>query len=552
MAPPSAYLCPITQEVMVDPVVTMDGHSYERSAIVRWIRSSQDASRDGVATSPLTNLPLRSTVLIPNLALKKAIAEYKSELDERPAKRYRFNVIIPRDFDVESVPELRATLRRCHKPSVRSAHLPRALAVHEMFFVSERRYAVGSNHVFLRLEGSGDESLRGLYVLAQAVSAPYTALVMEATLTRELAAYPSAPANTAVATDLRVQDPVTRAEYVRLDNCSLWLPVARLAPRAVSMQRILLCPNTAVPVYRNMYSTPASQVLETLPARQSIASSTHLTLGNACFARVLIGCVAGWIKVDKSDVIRHRPSPLAEEAAGKGIPVALHQGDYFLLALNEVQAHGGVRQQVFFFLPDRMAEAVNACIQAGRHLTHAALGPDGQWYLSSAVPGGSYGKCIASDDVPYEFETEMTPECLVAFGNKGRFLLLDKDNAAYYCEGLNFKTADVLNDDPDVITLGFNGSSGFFLKHTNGVVMQNVPRWVRDDVLEARPPRGYGSLLWLSLCLEEYVAIYEHGFCATNDVPREMFDALSAFYSRHHRLRNDRRQLIEDYDELIA
>ncbi|EQC28380.1 hypothetical protein SDRG_13927 [Saprolegnia diclina VS20] len=549
MAPPSAYLCPITQDVMVDPVVTMDGHSYERSAIVRWIQRSQAESRAGVATSPLTNLPLRSTQLIPNLALKKAIAEYKSELDERPAKRYRFNVTIPTDFTAEAAPELRRSaalpqsglfayralqrLALYSKPSVRSVPLPRGLVADEMFFVSERRYAADSNHVFLLLEGGGDESLRGLYVLAQAVSAP-------------------APVGTTVATDLRAQDPVTRAEFVRLDNCSLWLPVSRLAPRALSTQRLLLCPSTDVSVYRNMYTTPSSPVLETLPARTSIVSSAHLTLGNVCFARVSIGRVDGWIQVDTNAVYRRRPSQIAEEAAGRSIPIALLQGDYYLLALNEVQGHGGVGQRVYYFLPNRMAEAVAACTEAGRHLTHAALGPDGQWYLSSVVPGSLYGKCVASDNVPYDFECEMTPECLVAFGNKGRYLLLDKDNSSYDCDGLDFKTADVLNDDPDVITFGFNGSSGFFLKHTNGVVTQNVPRWVREDVLDARPPRGYGSLIWLSLCLEEYVAIYEHAFYATHYVPKAMYDALSAFYSRHHRMRNDRRQLIEDYDELVA
>ena len=35
--PPAEYLCPITQDVMVDPVSTCDGHTYERAAIERWL-----------------------------------------------------------------------------------------------------------------------------------------------------------------------------------------------------------------------------------------------------------------------------------------------------------------------------------------------------------------------------------------------------------------------------------------------------------------------------------------------------------------------------------
>jgi len=31
--PPSQIVCPLTKQIMVDPVVTADGHTYERSAI---------------------------------------------------------------------------------------------------------------------------------------------------------------------------------------------------------------------------------------------------------------------------------------------------------------------------------------------------------------------------------------------------------------------------------------------------------------------------------------------------------------------------------------
>lgn len=40
------YLCPITGDVMKDPVIAMDGYTYERTAIVEWL------SRSGV--SPMT------------------------------------------------------------------------------------------------------------------------------------------------------------------------------------------------------------------------------------------------------------------------------------------------------------------------------------------------------------------------------------------------------------------------------------------------------------------------------------------------------------------
>lgn len=37
-APPAAYLCPISQELMSDPVVACDGHTYERQSITEWLQ----------------------------------------------------------------------------------------------------------------------------------------------------------------------------------------------------------------------------------------------------------------------------------------------------------------------------------------------------------------------------------------------------------------------------------------------------------------------------------------------------------------------------------
>eukprot|EP00475_Leptophrys_vorax_P043474 TRINITY_DN8384_c0_g2_i1.p2 TRINITY_DN8384_c0_g2~~TRINITY_DN8384_c0_g2_i1.p2 ORF type:complete len:205 (-),score=52.53 TRINITY_DN8384_c0_g2_i1:47-661(-) len=63
--PPDMY-CPITMEVMQDPVVADDGHSYERLAMELWLVTNHN-------TSPLTNQPLRNLQLIPNHTLKKCI-----------------------------------------------------------------------------------------------------------------------------------------------------------------------------------------------------------------------------------------------------------------------------------------------------------------------------------------------------------------------------------------------------------------------------------------------------------------------------------------------
>ncbi|MCC2667386.1 MAG: hypothetical protein K0S63_1302, partial [Gammaproteobacteria bacterium] len=34
---PDAFECPITAEIMLDPLMASDGHSYERIAIEKWL-----------------------------------------------------------------------------------------------------------------------------------------------------------------------------------------------------------------------------------------------------------------------------------------------------------------------------------------------------------------------------------------------------------------------------------------------------------------------------------------------------------------------------------
>ena len=61
-------ICPITHEVMDDPVVAADGHTYERTAIEMWFGQSNN--------SPVTNNSLNSLVLYPNHAIRSVIKAF--------------------------------------------------------------------------------------------------------------------------------------------------------------------------------------------------------------------------------------------------------------------------------------------------------------------------------------------------------------------------------------------------------------------------------------------------------------------------------------------
>ena len=67
-----SFICPINQTIMTDPVITPYGTTYERSAILNWLKKNK--------TDPLTKKKLTADMLITNFALRDAIQEYKNSL----------------------------------------------------------------------------------------------------------------------------------------------------------------------------------------------------------------------------------------------------------------------------------------------------------------------------------------------------------------------------------------------------------------------------------------------------------------------------------------
>ena len=56
--PPDEFVCPISHELMEDPVLASDGHAYERVVIEKWFEKR--------LTSPKTGQPLETPALFPN------------------------------------------------------------------------------------------------------------------------------------------------------------------------------------------------------------------------------------------------------------------------------------------------------------------------------------------------------------------------------------------------------------------------------------------------------------------------------------------------------
>ena len=87
---PSEFICPITQEIMKEPVSDNEGVSYEKLSIERWL------SRNN--TSPISRRPLYMRDLRPNIALKNLISSFNEKnkvstevLTMREARLKRFD-----------------------------------------------------------------------------------------------------------------------------------------------------------------------------------------------------------------------------------------------------------------------------------------------------------------------------------------------------------------------------------------------------------------------------------------------------------------------------
>lgn len=72
--PPEYLCCPITLELMNDPVICTDGYSYERNTIMQYLEKN--------SISPMTKQPIDKKNIFPNRTLKDAIENYKMNIEK--------------------------------------------------------------------------------------------------------------------------------------------------------------------------------------------------------------------------------------------------------------------------------------------------------------------------------------------------------------------------------------------------------------------------------------------------------------------------------------
>lgn len=67
---PQEFICPLTLELMINPVVNRHGNCYEKDALVEWLSQPN-------ATCPLTRQPIRLSDFILDVKLQRKIKQWR-------------------------------------------------------------------------------------------------------------------------------------------------------------------------------------------------------------------------------------------------------------------------------------------------------------------------------------------------------------------------------------------------------------------------------------------------------------------------------------------
>lgn len=121
---PDDFRCPISLDIMTDPVIITSGHTFDRSSIQRWLDR-------GNLTCPLTNLPIL-TPLIPNHSLRRLILN--SCFTPNPPNNYNFTLAQTQNysFTTQSLSSLLTSIQTSadFRQKVAESFLPKTLLRH--------------------------------------------------------------------------------------------------------------------------------------------------------------------------------------------------------------------------------------------------------------------------------------------------------------------------------------------------------------------------------------------------------------------------------------
>uniref|UniRef100_A0A0D9VGV8 U-box domain-containing protein n=1 Tax=Leersia perrieri TaxID=77586 RepID=A0A0D9VGV8_9ORYZ len=156
---PWYFRCPISLELMRDPVTVATGQTYDRSSIESWVAT-------GNTTCPVTRAPLADFTLIPNHTLRRLIQEWcvahrslgveRIPTPKQPADPELIRSLISQGPVVTALRRLRALARESDKNRVVMATAETRSALVEMAFGGNGEVVEAEAMAVLAMVGMGE------------------------------------------------------------------------------------------------------------------------------------------------------------------------------------------------------------------------------------------------------------------------------------------------------------------------------------------------------------------------------------------------------------
>lgn len=112
---PKAYICPLTDQLMDDPVLVADGHIFERKAIAGWLKNSNK--------NPITQIMLDHKKLAPHLQLKEGIDTFKKNNNIGTNEAFFTAMLTNKAEEMEKLPYFELHLEANDKDGNKPLHL---------------------------------------------------------------------------------------------------------------------------------------------------------------------------------------------------------------------------------------------------------------------------------------------------------------------------------------------------------------------------------------------------------------------------------------------
>lgn len=109
------FLCPLTQQVMREPVSLENGQTFERAAIQRWFQELKEKGKPPAC--PVTGVELKSSAIRPSVALQNTILEWTSRTELAQIENSRIALVF-NSSDDQMLHALRDVCELCSKNEV--------------------------------------------------------------------------------------------------------------------------------------------------------------------------------------------------------------------------------------------------------------------------------------------------------------------------------------------------------------------------------------------------------------------------------------------------